>query len=75
VEVYVQASLAECEKRDPKGLYAKARRGEIANMTGLQDPYEVPENPDIVLNTEGRSREECMKALTDWLLAKGFLLP
>jgi adenylyl-sulfate kinase len=75
VEVYVQASLAECEKRDPKGLYAKARRGEIANMTGLQDPYEVPENPDIVLNTEGSSREECINALTDWLLAKGFLLP
>ena len=52
VEVYVQASLQECERRDPKGLYAKARRGEITNMTGIQDPFEEPLNPDITVNTE-----------------------
>ena len=52
VEVYVKASLAACEKRDPKGLYVKARKGEITNMTGIQDPYEPPEFPDIVVETE-----------------------
>src|SRR5437870_8688225 len=53
VEVYVKASLQECEKRDPKGLYAKARKGEITNMTGIQDPYEEPTAPDITVVTEG----------------------
>ena len=52
VEVYVKASISACEKRDPKGLYAKARRGEISNMTGIQDPYEEPLNPDILVDTE-----------------------
>ncbi|HUI01307.1 MAG TPA: adenylyl-sulfate kinase [Nitrososphaerales archaeon] len=52
VEVYVKASLAECERRDPKGLYKKARKGEITNMTGIQDPYEEPEHPDVVVETE-----------------------
>jgi adenylylsulfate kinase len=57
VEVYIKASLQECERRDPKGLYAKARRGEITNMTGIQDPYEEPLNPDVVVSTEGASPE------------------
>jgi adenylylsulfate kinase len=52
VEVYVKASLEECEKRDPKGLYAKARKGEIKNMTGIDDPYEVPVSSDITVDTE-----------------------
>jgi len=52
VEVFVKASLQTCEKRDPKGLYAKARRGEIINMTGIQDPYEEPTSPDILVETE-----------------------
>jgi adenylylsulfate kinase len=52
VEVYVKASLKTCEERDPKGLYAKARRGEITNMTGIQDPYEEPSDADIVVETE-----------------------
>ncbi len=52
VEVYVKASLQACEMRDPKGLYAKARRGEITNMTGIQDPYEEPTDADIVVETE-----------------------
>lgn len=51
-EVYVKASLAVCEMRDPKGLYAKARKGEITNMTGIQDPYEEPTDADIVAETE-----------------------
>jgi len=58
VEVYIKASLAACEKRDPKGLYAKARKGEITNMTGIQDPYEPPEYPDITIETEIGSPEE-----------------
>jgi len=58
VEVYVKASLAVCEMRDPKGLYAKARRGEITNMTGIQDPYEEPTDADIVVETEKGTPEK-----------------
>ncbi len=57
LEVYVKASLAVCEMRDPKGLYAKARKGQITNMTGIQDPYEEPVDPDIVVETEKGSPE------------------
>jgi adenylyl-sulfate kinase len=68
VEVYIKASLATCETRDPKGLYKKARKGEITNMTGIQDPYEEPLAPDIVINTEAGSQEksaaEILAALT-----------
>ena len=70
VEVFVKASLATCEKRDPKGLYAKARRGEINNMTGIQDPYEVPLSPDIVIDTEAGTKEECVEILTDKLISR-----
>src|ERR671925_1685559 len=49
VEVYVNTPLEECERRDPKGLYAKARRGELSGMTGIDDPYEAPEAPEIVV--------------------------
>lgn len=58
VEVYIKASLATCEKRDPKGLYAKARKNEITNLTGVQDPYEEPLAPDIVVDTEHSSAEK-----------------
>jgi adenylylsulfate kinase len=51
IEVYVSTPLEECEKRDVKGLYAKARRGELANFTGISDPYEPPANPELVINT------------------------
>ena len=74
VEVYVKASLATCEKRDPKGLYAKARRGEITNMTGVQDPYEAPLSPDVAIDTETgtpqESTEALIKALEDRLNPK-----
>ncbi len=53
IEVYVATSLAECERRDPKGLYARARRGEVKGLTGVDAPYEPPENPDLVLDTAG----------------------
>ncbi len=52
LEVYVRCSLAECEKRDIKGMYAKARRGEITKFTGIDDPYEAPDSPDMLLDTE-----------------------
>jgi adenylylsulfate kinase len=67
VEVYVRAPLSVCEKRDPKGLYAKARRGEINNMTGIQHPYEEPLEPDLVIDTAeespGKSNYELVSGL------------
>ena len=59
VEVFVDTPLDECERRDPKGLYAKARRGELPNFTGLDSPYEPPESPEVHVVTAGRSPEEC----------------
>jgi len=58
VEVYVATSLEECERRDPKGLYEKARSGEIAEFTGVSDPYEPPEHAELEIHTEGRAPEE-----------------
>lgn len=52
VEVWVSTPLAECERRDPKGLYARARRGEVAHMTGIDDPYEAPEAPDVEIDLD-----------------------
>jgi adenylylsulfate kinase len=58
VEVYVSTPLAECERRDVKGLYARARRGEIRNFTGIDDPYEPPEHPELTLDTSGLSVDQ-----------------
>jgi adenylylsulfate kinase len=58
IEVYTKASLSTCEKRDPKGLYKKARAGEIKNFTGIDDPYEEPRNPEIILDTDIVTIEE-----------------
>ena len=74
VEVYVKASLAKCEERDPKGLYAKARKGEIKNMTGISDPYEPPESPDIVIETELGSPQESARIMIQGLEKLGFVL-
>jgi adenylylsulfate kinase-like enzyme len=60
VEIYVATPLDECERRDVKGLYARARRGEIKNFTGIDDPYETPENPELTLDTRALSVEECV---------------
>ncbi|WP_235299234.1 adenylyl-sulfate kinase [Portibacter marinus] len=57
-EVYISTSLAECESRDVKGLYAKARSGEIKNFTGIDSPYEIPHNPSLEIDTENYSVEE-----------------
>ena len=59
-EVYVSTSMEECEKRDVKGLYKAAREGKIACFTGISSPYEVPENPDVTIDTEQMGAEECV---------------
>lgn len=73
VEVFVSTPLEECEKRDVKGLYAKARRGEIRNFTGISAPFEAPEHPDITLDTSKLPVEESVKILLDYVLPKAVL--
>jgi bifunctional enzyme CysN/CysC len=70
MEVFVDAPLAVCEERDPKGLYRKARAGEIRNFTGIDSPYERPESPDVHLLTEGRRAEQMAEQVGEWLLAR-----
>jgi adenylylsulfate kinase len=67
IEAYVKASVEVCEQRDVKGLYAKARSGEIKEFTGVSDPYEPPENPELVLETEHQSPEESAEQIVAFL--------
>jgi adenylylsulfate kinase len=69
IEAYVKASVEVCEQRDVKGLYAKARSGEIKEFTGISDPYEPPENPELVLETEQQSPEESARQIVAYLEA------
>ncbi|CAI8050816.1 Probable adenylyl-sulfate kinase [Geodia barretti] len=71
LEVYVRCSLAECEKRDVKGMYAKARRGEITKFTGIDDPYEEPDSPDMLLDTEHETLQETVTKIKDSLRSRG----
>ncbi|QGG52864.1 adenylyl-sulfate kinase [Lysinibacillus pakistanensis] len=73
IEVYVRCSVETCEQRDPKGLYKKARNAEIPNFTGISAPYEEPENPEIILDTEHYSIEECVDQLTEILTSNGYI--
>ncbi|MEM9955105.1 MAG: adenylyl-sulfate kinase [Chloroflexota bacterium] len=73
IEVYVSAPLEVCEERDVKGMYAKARSGEIKNFTGISDPYEAPENPDIIVPTHEQTLEESVDFLIDELEKRGYL--
>ncbi len=73
VEVFVDCSLAVAEERDPKGLYKKARAGEIKNFTGIDDPYEAPENPEIHLHTDKMTLEEEVKIVFDYLTQNGII--
>lgn len=73
VEVYVECSVAECEKRDVKGLYAKARAGEIKEFTGISAPYEAPEQPEIKVNTEQLSVAQAVQSIIEQLEQKGYL--
>jgi adenylylsulfate kinase len=73
VEVYVKASLDTCEKRDVKGLYAKARSGEIKQFTGINDPYEEPVNAEIICNTEYETVDESISKVIFYLKEMGYL--
>jgi adenylylsulfate kinase len=73
VETYVKASVEACEERDVKGLYAKARSGEIKEFTGVSDPYEAPESPEITVDTEAQSPEESAKQIVAFLEERGLL--
>ena len=70
IEIFINTSLEECERRDVKGLYKKARAGEITNMTGVSAPYEVPLNPSFEIITDGRSAEDSVKAILEFLNKK-----
>ena len=73
LEVFVDTPLAICEQRDPKGLYKKARSGEIKNFTGISSPYEAPENPELRIDTVDRSPDDAAEEILDYLRENGFL--
>ena len=73
IEVYVKCPLAECEKRDPKGIYKKAKTGEIKEFTGISAPYEAPEKPQITLETDKMTLEENLAILLDFLTENGYI--
>ena len=73
IEVFVKCHLSECERRDPKGIYKKARAGELKEFTGISAPYEEPENPEIVLETDIMTLEECVKTLLDYLIENEYI--
>ncbi len=67
IEVYCEASLEVCESRDPKGIYKKARAGEIKNFTGIDDPYEIPESPELTVPTGSESLDACVDQVVVYL--------
>lgn len=73
IEIYVKCPLEVCEQRDVKGLYQKARQGIIKNFTGIDDPYEEPENPEIIVETDKESIEESVNKIIKYLEEKGYL--
>jgi adenylylsulfate kinase len=73
IEVFVQCPIEECERRDPKQLYAKARRGEIKDFTGIDSPYEAPEQPEITLHSHHVTVEEAVEQVFDYLRQKNII--
>lgn len=73
IEVYLDCSLQECERRDPKGMYAEARAGRIREFTGISAPYEKPDNHEIILNTMDDKVEECVELIYHYLKREGYL--
>lgn len=73
VEVFVDTPLAVCEERDTKGMYARARRGELKDFTGIDDPYEPPQNPEITIHTTARTPEENAQTIIEHLITNGFI--
>ena len=70
IEIYCKASLETCESRDVKGLYRRARAGEIKNYTGIDSPYEAPDNPELVIDTDSESLKESIAKVVDFLKSK-----
>nr|HID14745.1 adenylyl-sulfate kinase [Anaerolineae bacterium] len=75
IEIYVECPLEVCAQRDVKGLYAKAFAGEIENFTGVSDPYEPPENPEIVVHTAEETVEESAAKIIAYLEEQGYVSP
>lgn len=73
IEVYIKCPIEECEKRDPKGLYVKARQGVIPEFTGISSPYEEPENPELTIETNTYSIEENVEQIMNYLKKKSFI--
>jgi len=73
IEIFVDTPLQICERRDPKGLYQKARRGELKGFTGIDDPYEPPLHPELIVNTEKFPPEELSAQILAYLIGKGYL--
>ncbi|MDR6999825.1 adenylyl-sulfate kinase [Neobacillus niacini] len=72
IEIHVKCDIDECEKRDPKGLYKKARNGEIKGFTGIDAPYEEPESPEIIVETDKMTLDECAKKIIQFLQDKKY---
>lgn len=75
VEIYCKCSLEVCEERDVKGLYSRARAGEIKEFTGISSPYEEPENPELVIDTGTQSLDECVEQVLKYLKQRGVYQP
>ena len=73
VECYVKCSVEKCEQRDVKGMYAKARRGEIKGFTGIDDPYEAPQNPDLLIDTEHEPLTDSAKKVKEFLKKRNLI--
>ncbi|MBW7470466.1 adenylyl-sulfate kinase [Marinobacter sp. M216] len=74
VEVFMDTPIETCEERDPKGLYRKARAGEIRHFTGIDSPYEAPQSPEVVLDTSSQSVDECVEQLIQYLQDRNLIL-
>ncbi len=64
-EIYISTSLQECEQRDTKGLYKKARQGQVKDFTGIDSPYEPPDNPDVIIDTQDKSVSDCLQLIIE----------
>ena len=73
VEIYCKASLEKCESRDVKGLYKRARAGEIKNYTGIDSPYEIPENPELIIDTDKQNLEDSVLTILKFLVTSGII--
>jgi bifunctional enzyme CysN/CysC len=70
IEIFIDTPISVAEQRDPKGLYKKARRGELKNFTGIDSPYELPERPEIRIDTTKTSSEEAAETIVNYLMEK-----